>query len=230
MARAAFSIAAIKSFASASGRSANRLRNVGVASSAGGIGEQFHQRGRPYAIEDGDLATRSGSCPRPNASRSTRHSTTLDPGGAAPTDPSASVSRSNFPPDRAGRSPRRHRAARLHRTRRWPGHTIRSSCKTWSPTDVPRTRFVLAISLPIPCLVIPRTWPVPNRTENVLLESGHVVTTRRHSAGTGIAAVRVVPWPMWLVMCRWPPSASIRSVRPVSPDPLPGSAPPTPSS
>ncbi len=50
-----------------------------------------------------------------------------------------------------------------------------------------------------------------------------------HGAVQGISAVSVVPWWSPLVMRNRPPSASTRSLSPMSPDPPLGLAPPTPS-
>src|SRR3954452_22895402 len=56
--------------------------------------------------------------------------------------------------------------------------------------------------------------------------------SRFRSAGPaiGISTSMTVPLPVWLSIRILPPSASIRSLSPVSPDPRLGSAPPTPSS
>jgi hypothetical protein len=45
----------------------------------------------------------------------------------------------------------------------------------------------------------------------------------------GISAISVVPRWLMLLICSPPPNASTLSFRPISPDPLPRSVPPTPS-
>ena len=52
----------------------------------------------------------------------------------------------------------------------------------------------------------------------------------RFSLPAGISMSSVVPWPAGLVTVSAPPTASMRSRSPTSPDPRAGSAPPTPSS
>src|SRR4051812_23637681 len=53
---------------------------------------------------------------------------------------------------------------------------------------------------------------------------------RYRLAGTGSSQDTVVPWPAGLCTENVPPSASIRSFNPTSPEPRSGSAPPAPSS
>src|SRR5439155_675982 len=56
------------------------------------------------------------------------------------------------------------------------------------------------------------------------------IYTAPSAPGNGSSARTVVPWPGRLVTSGLPPAATIRSARPRSPEPRPGSAPPTPSS
>src|ERR1700694_2979246 len=51
-----------------------------------------------------------------------------------------------------------------------------------------------------------------------------------HWISNGMLTCNEVPLPVWVEIFIVPPSASTRSIRPVSPVPLAGSAPPTPSS
>jgi CheY-like chemotaxis protein len=64
-------------------------------------------------------------------------------------------------------------------------------------------------------------------------ESGFTLARLLAGNGQGADVIwmsKVVPPPGGLVMCNVPPSASIRSPSPVSPEPRAGSAPPVPSS
>src|ERR1700758_3174713 len=53
---------------------------------------------------------------------------------------------------------------------------------------------------------------------------------RFHPLSNGIVTTRDVPLPAMLEICTFPPRASMRSVRPMSPEPFVRSAPPIPSS